>query len=194
MSVIEKKAKKTTLSDGFNENKYYLISHKKSYLLKGITKDDPNKELAKKLGAKWNKVLNGWLFFPSQQKEGLELAKKIGAVIEVNEIKESPKKEEVDPKFKDFIIEYFGENYNVKECKAKVIKSVEEYYESSLKQIIHQVILDLFQIPICVREAIYEPLSISISENTEMIDALYRIIKKWPEIKALKRELNGENE
>jgi hypothetical protein len=122
MSVIEKKAKKTTLSDGFEENKYYLISHKKSYLLKGITKDDPNKELAKKLGAKWNKVLNGWLFFPSQQKEGIELAKKIGAVIEVDEVKESPKKGEVEPEFKEFVYTFFGEQYNLKKCKDKILK------------------------------------------------------------------------
>jgi vacuolar-type H+-ATPase subunit I/STV1 len=73
---------------------YSLTLHKKSYLLKGITKDDSNKEKVKELGAKWNSGLGGWLFFPDKHKDGLKFAKKIGAEINVeSEKKESPKKE-----------------------------------------------------------------------------------------------------
>src|SRR5271156_535731 len=68
--------------------KYTLTLHKKSYLLKGITKDDPNKEAVKAAEAKWNGSLGGWLFFPKNHKAGLKLAKKIGAKIEVGENKE----------------------------------------------------------------------------------------------------------
>lgn len=72
--------------------KYTLTLHKKSYLLKGITKDDPNKDAVKSAEGKWNGALGGWLFFPKNHEKGLKLAKKIGAKIEIEESKE---KEEV---------------------------------------------------------------------------------------------------
>ena len=63
--------------------KYTLTLHKKSYLLKGVSKDDPVKEDVKKAGAKWNGSLGGWLFFPKEHEAGLKLAKKIKAKIDV---------------------------------------------------------------------------------------------------------------
>ena len=75
---------------------YTLTLHKKSYLLKGISKDDPNKEAVKAAGAKWNGSLSGWLFFPKQHKDGLKLAKKIGAEINIEQLDEE--KEEKTPK------------------------------------------------------------------------------------------------
>lgn len=64
------------------ESKYELTLHKKSYLLTGISRDDPNKEKVKELGAKWNSSLSGWLFFPDKHKDGLKFAKEIGAKID----------------------------------------------------------------------------------------------------------------
>lgn len=78
---------------------YKLTLYKKSYLLTGITKNDPNKEKVKQLGAKWNGSLGGWLFFPDKQKDGLKFAKEINAEININEeTKTSPKKEKIDIK------------------------------------------------------------------------------------------------
>lgn len=77
---------------------YTLTLHKKSYLLKGLTRDDPNKEKVKSAGAKWNASLGGWLFFPKQHADGLKIAEKIGA--EINVESTSPKKESSEKKRK----------------------------------------------------------------------------------------------
>lgn len=88
--------------------KYTLTLHKKSYLLKGITKDDSNKEDVKKAGAKWNGSLGGWLFFPKEHEAGLKLAKKLKAKIDIDDkgVKEDKedkksKGEEEDDEVKD---------------------------------------------------------------------------------------------
>lgn len=60
-----------------------LKSYKKDYLLIGIPKDESS---IRKLGAKWNSELNGWLFSSEEsKKDGLKLAKKLGSKISIND-------------------------------------------------------------------------------------------------------------
>jgi hypothetical protein len=108
---------------------YSLTLHKKSYLLKGITKDDPNKEKVKEVGAKWNSGLGGWLFFPDKHKDGLKFAKKIGAEINIDVKEEkTPKKESVEKKENEEF-EALKEKFDKLKLKYKKLKKEKQKLE-----------------------------------------------------------------
>jgi hypothetical protein len=120
--------------------------------------------------------------------------------IEEKKVEEKPEKK-VKPKstknkynqFNIFVNEYFGDKYDPKTVKEKLLNgfysNIESYEENEnpLLSVLPNAILEVIEIPdfMCGTDSSYESLMAMIRENDEMIRELYNLIRTWPEIEEL---------
>jgi hypothetical protein len=94
--------------------------------------------------------------------------------------------------FNLFVSEYFGDKYDSKNLRTKLIKAIFsnipsfEDYDNPLFNVLPNAILDVIEIPefMTGTDSMYESLMAMINDNTEMINELYNLVKTWPELKS----------
>jgi hypothetical protein len=189
--------KQITLS--ISELKKLFISFSNSVCETIDSYEGPDEDIVNK---KWEE------FLPQLQKEKeekKELPRKISnKKINKDDVKEYNKNIESQPKdkFSKFVHEYFGETYNVDECKTQLIKHINDMIEiydehkNPLKSIIPDAILVVLNIPSFIgrTDGGYENMMYCINDEEEMIGELYNILKEWNEIKIIMGKLGDKEE
>lgn len=94
---------------------------------------------------------------------------------------EDEKKDEKKDEFVNFIEDYFGENYDIKDTKKKFIESMHEHFDGDLKEVIPNAICEIIKVPdfMLGTDRMIERTQSLIRHHKDMIDELYNIVKKW---------------